>query len=379
VISGEEGVRYVAGDTVKTVSAGGEAVFTYTKEYLVTVDAEPRVEGFKVNGKACSLPCRIWVEADTTINLDVPSKVLRSRGSGMREYYVFSGWSDGYEEASRSIVVNRVLNFTAEYRILREFFVEVSAVLTEAEKGVHGGGWYVEGALANVYADEYVVVDDYRKIVFSGWSNGVSSRSLSFRVEEPVSLQARYVWLFRVEVESPFGEPFGAGWYSEGETANVGVKGLKDGYFYTSDDVRYRFVGWDVEVGVLQPGASPQLSFSVEGPLKLVAKFEGPEYRVCIDGECAFYMRGSRIPPRENVPLLDGLAVRVFIGYADSEGRIIGREIVVEKPMSVKAIYRNDFTGAIALTLVASLSISGYLLWKRRKIMRYTGESKTEK
>ncbi|UNQ73409.1 right-handed parallel beta-helix repeat-containing protein [Infirmifilum sp. NZ] len=167
----------------------------------------------------------------------------------------------------------------AVFRYYKVFYVSVVATPPQASVGVQGSGWYLEGSTARLAAKELIEVSDQARLRFTGWSTGSSSPEVSFTVTSPLVVEARYEWEYRVEVRSDFGVVFGSGWYRRGDEARVGLEGLKDGYYYASDEkVRYRFQGWRVLRGSIQPPSTPILTLKVDGPVALQAEFGPPEY-----------------------------------------------------------------------------------------------------
>jgi len=163
----------------------------------------------------------------------------------------------------------------------REFYVSVTADPPEAANGVHGSGWYPEGSTAKISADSLIEISGYERLEFAGWSTGEKSPEISITVNSPLTLKANYNWLYRVDVRSDLAPAYGSGWYHRGDVAQVGLNGLKDGYYYTERDytggVRYKFRGWSVEEGRISVPDSPDFSFTVEGPVILRAEFGPPE------------------------------------------------------------------------------------------------------
>ncbi len=84
--------------------------------------------------------------------------------------------------------------------------------------------------------------------------------------KEHVVIYAKWREEYLVEVESPFGQVSGEGWYPKGEIAHISL----DRAEFVQDDTRYRFVEWEDQQG---NSISTDLSLEIEvkGPIKLTA------------------------------------------------------------------------------------------------------------
>ncbi|UNQ73386.1 hypothetical protein [Infirmifilum sp. NZ] len=382
VVDVDEKTRYrVDRDTI-SASAGGEAVFRYYREFLVRTDTSPSGVEITVGGASCRTPCSTWVREGDTLSVTVPERALESSLSTTRTYYAFTGWSDGSSERSRYITIQTPLSITASYTRVTEHYVSVVASPPEASRGVSGSGWYREGSVATLRANETIQVSDYERLRFLGWSTGETSGLITKAVNSPLSIEARYEREYRVEVRSDFGVVFGSGWYRSGDEARVGLEGLKDGYYYSPDGkARYRFQGWRVLRSSIQPPSTPILALKVDGPVILQAEFGSPEYYVCVDGNCEFLSEGSAISPREDEPILGGLMRKVFEGYLDPFGRNLGRSPAVNGPMVLSSAYRTEVNWplTVAVALIVAVSFLAVPLSKRRsKTSESTVERKKE-
>ena len=380
VLTYGSGARYVVDDSEKTVYCGSTVTFYYHAEYLVSLESEPLAVEVEVNGVEHRMPYSFWVEKGDTVTVEVPDSVTVASTSTVREYYVFEGWSDGETGRRRVLTVNAPVSLTARYEHIKEYYVSVKANPSEASKGVKGSGWYREGSTALISAKDTVYVSDYERLEFVSWSSGATSSTLRVTVDRPMTFQANYAWVYKVEVSTPYGGTSGSGWYRKGSTAVVKILGLREGYYYEDGDrVRHKFLGWAVEKGGVSVPASETVTFTVESPVILKAVFGKAEYEVCIDEVCSYYEEGATLPQKPNIPVLDGLIVEVFEGYRDEEGNFLGSEVVVDRPMVLESVYREDYTGSAAVSLLVVLSAAIYT-WRRVKaIRRQTAPAKRNK
>jgi len=181
---------------------------------------------------------------------------------------------------------------------------------------------------------------------------------------------------FYVKVVSNLAPAFGSGWYRRGDEARVGLEGLKDGYYYASDEkVRYRFEGWEVRKGNFSAPSAPSFSLSVAGPVVVEARFGPPEYKVCIDSACSYYREGYTVPPGQDVPELGGLLIRRFEGYIDANGKSLGKSFTVNRPISATSAYRLEANLPLlaAILVVLVLPVIAGALKTGRKTEREAG------
>ena len=359
-------VRYVVDTSKQILSGGGVATFNYHKEYLVYLDMEPRIGSLTVDGSKVLVPYSLWVKDGTSINIEAPSIIPIHAAEDVRKSYEFERWSNGAVDATLTLIVSEPLNLTARYSEVIEYRVSVETIPEEASRGVKGEGWYKKGDVATLYAEAIIEVSPDSRLEFIEWEGYGSSNTLKVRVDSPRRIVARYVWLYYVEALSPYGDVEGSGWYREGSVATITIRGLKEGYFYR-DDSRYLFLGWHVERGRVSVASNaPSVSFTVFSPTTLRARFSDAEYKVIINGEERYYKRGYVIEAEPNRPILDSLVIDVFVGYADTTGRIVGKTVTVTGPMRLRSIYRRDFTGLLVLLGVLCMIGSVLLFFRYR-------------
>jgi len=273
-----------------------------------------------------------------------------------------------YEVASDTLTVSP--GEKAVFRYSAKFYVSVAATPPEASRGVSGSGWYREGSVATLRANETIQVSDYERLRFLGWSTGETSGLITRTVSSPLSVEARYEWEYRVEVRSELGVAFGSGWYRRGDEARVGLEGLREGYYYASDEkVRYRFEGWGVRRGDMSTPEASSFSFSVSGPVVVEARFGPPEYLVCIDSACSYYREGYTIPPGQDVPELGGLLIRRFEGYTDPNGNSLGKSFTVTGPVQATSAYREEVNLPL-LAVILTIVLVTFVIASRLKVRK---------
>jgi hypothetical protein len=135
------------------------------------------------------------------------------------ERYAFSGWSDGSEGYSSSVVMDSPKNISAIWKL--QYLVNGS---TEYGK-ISGLGWYDNGSVASIDLNfSPIVTGNSSKTSFYIWSNGVTKRNFSFVVNRSVDLipEFKEMYLVRFVPESYNGGPINASViYIDGEKSGL--------------------------------------------------------------------------------------------------------------------------------------------------------------
>jgi len=102
-----------------------------------------------------------------------------------------------------------------------------------------GADWYEEGTTASFSVTDYIETAD-TKHYFTDWSGDYTGTapSASLEMDEPKTLTSNWRHEYLLTIDSEYGEPTGAGWYQEGETASLSVESVQGGI------VRQIFDGW---------------------------------------------------------------------------------------------------------------------------------------
>jgi len=171
-------------------------------------------------------PDLIWAPGSTHNLVLTP---IVEKGSDTR--YVFTSWSDGNKSASRTVSHGGVLkaNYNTEYLLI------ITSTYGEPE----GAGWYQEGKTANISAVS-LIEEAKIKHIFTGWSGDYKgdTPTASVNMSSPKTVMANWRNEYLLTITSPYGEPQGAGWYRENETATISVVPIK------GIIVRHIFTGW---------------------------------------------------------------------------------------------------------------------------------------
>jgi len=150
---------------------------------------------------------------------------------------LFDRWGDGDSSNPRSLNVSSDAILSIEYRI--QFYL----IVNNNGGVVSGEGWYDQGATANATAvSPCNVVENQSRMVFKSWSGDFnsSSRSLTFTMDSPHSLNATWTLQYYLSIVSSFEEPEGEGWYDSGSNADFSVVSL----IPYGNRTRRIFLGW---------------------------------------------------------------------------------------------------------------------------------------
>jgi hypothetical protein len=233
VVNAGSGTRYVFTGwndgsiaTTRTVSKGS---FTpnYDKEYQLSV-----------NSAYGSTAGAGWYKDGLTANFSVTASIELSDTK-----HYFTGWSGDFSgtTASASLVMNAPRTVTANWR--HEYLLSVdSAYGTPA-----GAGWYKDGLSATFSVTPSIELTD-TKHYFTNWSGDFSgtTASASLIMSGPKKVTANWRHEYLLKINSEYGQPTGAGWYKEGERANISVEPTQ-GFI-----IRHIFTGWSGDLSDTQ-------------------------------------------------------------------------------------------------------------------------------
>ncbi len=196
--------------------------------FMINFHLPPLTQILVLDGKIyTSLPPDLIWAPGSTHNLVLTPIV--EKGSDTR--YVFTSWSDGNKSASRTVSYGGVLR--ANYNT--EYILTITSIYGEPE----GAGWYQEGKTANI--SSVSLIEEARiKHIFTGWSGDYKgdTPTASVNMSSPKTVTANWRNEYLLTITSPYGEPIGAGWYKENETATISVVPIK------GIIIRHIFTGW---------------------------------------------------------------------------------------------------------------------------------------
>ncbi len=123
-----------------------------------------------------------WYAPNVTARVTLESSAI-STANGTREK--FSGWSDGYGAANRTVVVSAPTSIAAQWQ--KQYLVSLNTNLGSAD----GAGWYNAGSAAHIsMSTDYFNATNTTRIAFYSWSGRYNQSSVNITVNSPVSLTA---------------------------------------------------------------------------------------------------------------------------------------------------------------------------------------------
>lgn len=153
----------------------------------VTVDVTPSVTQVSVDGQASPAGTKFtWNQGDQhTLNV---KKTVTGDKPGTQ--YVFTGWSDGVSDTTRTITVNNNAVYTAQYNT--QYQLTVNSDYGSAT----GADWYDEGSKAFAVLDTSSTSDGlFYNWVFAGWTDdasGTNLKSNSITMDSPKTATAKW-------------------------------------------------------------------------------------------------------------------------------------------------------------------------------------------
>jgi ribosomal protein L21E len=244
----------------------------------------------------------------------------------------FVGWSDG--STSNTIVVTHG-SYTANYA--KEHLLNIISAFGEPQ----GAGWQVEGTAAEFFVKPLLETLDTRHY-FTGWSGDYSgtSESGSITMFSPATVTANWRNEFLVAINSVYGQPAGAGWYKEGETAPFSVTP-----YIELPDTRHYFTGWSGSYS----GTSEAASLLIDAPKVLTANWRN-EYLLQINSEygsptgAGWYQEGLTAPFSVTPYVEEADAKHYFTGWkGDYTGTQETASLVMDTPKAIGATWRNEY------------------------------------
>ncbi|MCW3975204.1 MAG: SLC13 family permease [Candidatus Bathyarchaeota archaeon] len=166
--------KYVPKRSIVYVSAGNSsAFFQYIRQFKITSDTNPEIEGWHDDGEI------IRLEAREVIVIDISTRL------------VFNGWAKDGQILKQNPLIQKVdgsFNINSTYK--KQYLLTVNTEMGSAE----GGGWYDEDTLAKISIIEEDEGSFLFKFRFVGWKGDLDSKNstASILMDEPKTVNA--VW-----------------------------------------------------------------------------------------------------------------------------------------------------------------------------------------
>ncbi len=269
---------------------------------------------------------KLWIPGSTH-TVSVPQII--DKGTGTR--YVFTQWSDGTTSVTKIVSKG---SYTANYDI------EQLLSIISAFGNPTGAGWYKNGATSSFSVTSYIETTDTRHY-FTGWSGDFTgtSASGSLLMIAPKTVTANWRHEYLLSLTSAYGNPQGAGWYREGETASFSVTS----YIETTDTKHY-FTGWSGAYS----GTSSSSSILMGAPKVINANWRH-EYLLTLNSEYgaptgAGWYREGQVAGVSVEPVQGFIIRHIFNGWSgDLTGTSETSSVNMNAPKVVTATWRTDY------------------------------------
>ena len=339
-----------------------------------------------------------WYDEGSTAELNMAASEVFIETIPSKVRVAFTGWSAGYMPTSPRNYVDMngptvvLANWKDQYRL------DVISAIVPAS----GKGWYDSGAIARIGVPGTVeLADEDMKYTFKEWQViGDGSQSISDKTHEstevimdgPHTIAPLWNEMYLVRIDTNIGNPSGAGYYNEGETASITIDPIHE-----TEVGKSRFVlsGWD-SIQLDDPSSS-SFSITVQEPL-VIKPLWTKQYFVkansvygLVEGS-GWYDEGSTATLSLQSRTLDtGLGKKVvFAGWsasADPQSATFSQsdQYTIESvngPEEITAVWRADDTVQLVLIVgaVAAASTTAFFTFminirKRKSVQQAKGVS----
>jgi len=298
-----------------------------------------------VDGETHRAPYSTYWEIDSQHQIFAPSP--QTFGS---KRYIFQSWSDGGAQ-SHSVSVTQSTTFTARYKT--QYYLTVQSNYGNPQ----GNGWYNAGTTANFSIETSITHGTSTKYIFDSWTGtGAGSysgqiRQASVVMNNPVIETANWSTQYYVDIISPHGNPFGAGWYSPGAVVNFGV----DSTIVNRSNAHYHFLSWTGTGSGSYTGTNAKSTITISEPITEQSNWDA-EYLVVTGSEpegilqvpgAGWYDQGQQFT---TITAPDSLVLSqvnyAFKGWKVNNKIVPGNPLIISinEPKTIIADYSSDIT-----------------------------------
>jgi len=217
--------------------------------YTVKVDSSPKISDIIVDGERIEskdLPMIFKWREGSTHTIEVAHQI-KEIDEGTR--YIFTEWSDGIKDPSRTITISEDLNLTALYKI--QYLLSITSKYGRIE----GGGWYDSGSRAEISIVDAVLDHGNRtRRIFMGWKGDIVSNktAVSVLMDSPHNIVADWKTQYFLSLKSNIEEieiPGKGGWRDRGEIVSLTTSPI----IKIDKNSRYRCAGYIIDGAALVP------------------------------------------------------------------------------------------------------------------------------
>ena len=242
-------------------------VATFIPHYFLTIDTPKSGTVIKINAApylSDNDAVVVTLLPQGSYNLETPSLISTSE----KERYAFLSWDDGTKSNSTKIELSYDKIITALYQL--QYYVKVNSPVP-----VIGEGWYSNGTIAEISANETIPIDTRSRYKFQGWTGDItdSDTTVHVKVNKPLNITAQYIKQYKVNVQSEYSlatiKEIGtsSGWINEGSTITLTIQERE---IFENFILQRRFTGW---INAETKSSLPE-SFAVNGPINVIATWK---------------------------------------------------------------------------------------------------------
>jgi len=193
----------------------------------------------------------------------------------------FHMWSDGYLNSTYTENLTGDFTLIAIYKYYYKVKIKTSELMGNVEIPISINDekwnlssreeitlWVCKDYMLNIGFPEVVYLNDEIRYVLKEITTSNEYRyklqPLSCIVKAPMIIDIHYQLQYLVQIISNYGEPYGYGWYDEGETACVG---LNSDIYYYNQSIRYIFERWSGDLNT----SKINFTINVDKPKRIIA------------------------------------------------------------------------------------------------------------
>ncbi|MGD0424864.1 MAG: zinc ribbon domain-containing protein [Candidatus Bathyarchaeia archaeon] len=368
--TGSRGTRYYDNSPSWTFSGAGNHVFSYSTQYLLTVQT---AYSSTIGGG--------WYDSGSVAQLTMKdAEVDEDQGTRL----IFTGWSG--DAAGSNLTSNPILMNSSKTAV-GGWKTQFSLTINSDPAGVEnfqGAGWYDSGTQATFSTPQNVQASGDSRLRFGSWSGDYIGASSTGNVvmDRPKVVTAHYVSQYLVSVT--YDPPTilsnynvtSAGWYDVDSFVQLGPTPTT---IDVSSVERLKFSNW-IDNGISTQNVS--ISVFVDKPQKITLTYTTQYYldvqtaQGAVSGS-GWYDKGSTAKITE-VPGNSWPIAYTFSGWSinPATGNLVKTDdswsLIVDRPYTIQATWMVDYSPLIEIAAAVSASVAiaaaaVFLLYRRKR------------
>jgi len=348
-----------------------------------------------------------WQNEGYNVNFEVELDIVNDKkNENIR--YIFESWNLGDYPKSQSNSIDFEQPTTVKANWDTQFFLKLETNVPDYD--LFGTGWYDEGKQVVLIAEEELDSSDADiRYAFERWiSKGstpliipnAQSPSTTITVTEPYVIEAHYTKSYRVNVWTQYGSTEGAGFYKEGEVAEIKITNPQ--VVVQLNKVRKVFSGWntygartmnlgevqDLDLANVGVMGNQNLLLFVDKPTNVTTEWRTQYYLDVQSSESktkgsGWYDIGRMVPISVAIPtnppgLWTSYTFDRWTGDIDSIKE--NERLIMNEPKTVIAEWKNDnspgIINSIILAAVGGIAIVVYSKTQKGNLGRKNKEIK---